>query len=87
MTVLEVAVPDGIGPGDDFVIQFEGLDLSVQCPDGCKAGDAITIDVDVPSQASAQPQVEVVIPDGCLPGMQFTVDFDGRSFDIAVPVS
>ena len=79
-------MPEGVAEGDEFVIEFEGLNLSVQCPSGCGPGDAINIEVDVPDSTSGSPQqVEIIIPDGCFPGMDFTVDYGGRSFDITVP--
>ena len=80
--VVEVEVPDGVSSGEDFLIEFQGMQLSVACPSGCGSGDAISIEVDVPAAA---PQVEVVVPDGCYPGMEFTVEYEGRSFNVAVP--
>ena len=84
---VEVCVPDGIAEGEEFLLEFQGLQLSVACPPGCGPGDAINIEIDVPedSTASAPQQVEVVVPDGCYPGMEFTVEFDGRQFNIGVP--
>ena len=87
LQAVEVTVPDGIAAGDDFLLQFEGLELSVTCPPGCSAGDAIQIEVDVGGSANAeqQEQVEVTVPDGCFPGMTFSVEFGGSTFDVTVP--
>ena len=82
---VEVHVPDGIIGGDDFLLEFQGLQLSVTCPPGCGPGDAIQIEVDVPATADALEQVEVTVPAGCFPGMEFSVDFGGTTFEVMVP--
>ena len=84
--LLEVCVPDGIAAGEEFIIEFAGLSLSVNCPAGCGAGDTIQIEVDAPESAETQQQqVEVVIPEGCFPGSEFAVTFGENEFCIAVP--
>lgn len=89
LQAVEVTVPDGIVAGDDFLLQFEGLELSVTCPSGCSAGDAIQIEVDVAESANAQQQqqeqLEVTVPDGCFPGSTFSVEFGNSTFDVTVP--
>ena len=44
-TTVTVTVPDGVYAGDGFVIEFDGQQLSVTCPDGCGPGDAINLEV------------------------------------------
>ena len=83
MQTVEVYVPDGVAAGDAFVVEYEGQQLTVECPHGCTAGDTINIEIDVPK--SSTQQVEVVIPDGCVPGTDFTVEHAGSSFTITVP--
>jgi len=85
-----VTVPDGIFAGDEFVIEFDGQQLSVVCPDGCQGGDAINLTVpasggDTGGDEGAPPSVTVSVPEGCYPGDEFTVEFDGRSFNVGVP--
>ena len=84
LQAVEVCVPADVLPGQEFMIEYEGLQLSVECPDGCAPGDPITIEIDVPSDSQPQ-QVEIIIPDGCYPGMEFSVEHGGRSFNVAVP--
>ena len=84
MQRVEVTVPDGIGPGDEFIIEYDGRSLSVQCPDGCSAG--MPIELEIPAAAAdTAPPVEVVVPDGCHAGDTFLVEFNGREFDVTVP--
>jgi len=88
---VEVTVPDGIFAGDEFLLEFDGQQLSVVCPDGCQGGDAINLQIpvnDAPAEGAADGapnQVQVVVPEGCYPGDEFTVEFDGQSFNIGVP--
>jgi hypothetical protein len=82
-TEVTVNVPDGVYGGDEFVIEYEGTQLAVVCPDGCRPGDAINLAVELPQPQGSS--VNVAIPDGCLPGDEFTVEFDGQAFNIVVP--
>ena len=88
---VEVTVPEGIFAGDEFLLEFDGQQLSVVCPDGCQGGDAINLQIpvnDAPAEGAADGapnQVQVVVPEGCYPGDEFTVEFDGQSFNIGVP--
>jgi len=79
---VTVNVPAGVYPGEEFTLEYEGTQLSVVCPAGCRPGDAINLTVDMPPAQSA---VNVVVPNGCYPGDDFTVDFNGQTFNIAVP--
>ena len=82
---VEVTVPDGVLPGDSFLLEFDGQQLDVTCPKDCFAGDVISVPVDVPESSGAE-QIDVVLPDGCFPGMEFTVACDdGREFNLLVP--
>jgi FKBP-type peptidyl-prolyl cis-trans isomerase len=42
---VTVIVPDGIHGGDAFMHEYEGTQLSVVCPAGCRAGDVISLTV------------------------------------------
>jgi len=89
-TMVTVTVPDGVHAGHDFIIEYEGTQLTVCCPDGCGPGSDIDLEVPVATGAdaasgAAPTLVDVEIPDGCYPGMEFTVEFDGREFNIVVP--
>ena len=90
-TMVTVNVPDGVYAGNEFVLEYEGQQLSVVCPEGCGPGDEINLEIPAASggagsgDAPPPSTVEVTIPDGCFPGMEFTVDFNGRTFNIAVP--
>jgi hypothetical protein len=45
-SVVEVAVPDGLAPGDSFIVDIaDGRSLDVIVPDGCASGDLLFIDV------------------------------------------
>jgi len=90
-TMVTVTVPDGVYEGQEFIIEYEGQQLAVCCPDGCGPGS--DIDLEVPAapggggnaSGAAPSLVDVEIPAGCYPGTEFTVSFDGREFNIVVP--
>ena len=85
-TTVTVTVPDGINAGDEFVLEYDGQQLSVVCPDGCAGGDEINLEVPAGNGGGGGAQVvEITVPDGCFPGMEFTVAFEGKEFNIAVP--
>lgn len=79
-----MTVPDGVRAGDEFLLEYEGTQLSVICPQGCRSGDSINLQVDLP-ETSESSSVVVVIPDGCYAGDTFTVEHGGASFDVIVP--
>ena len=83
--LVTVTVPDGIGEGQEFVVDYEGQQLMVCCPSGCGPGSDINIEVPTGGGMAPPELVDVAVPDGCLPGMEFTVDFAGTSFNITVP--
>ncbi len=83
MTEVTVTVPDGVYGGDEFTLEYEGTQLAVICPAGCRPGDAINLQIDIPPAQGNT--VNVVVPRGCYPGDEFTVEFDGQAFNIAVP--
>ena len=95
-TVVSVTVPDGVYEGNEFVLEYEGQQLTVTCPGGCGPGSDIDLEVPVGkgsgsgdptgSPTSVLPNlVDVTVPDGCFEGMEFTVEYDGQSFNIVVP--
>ena len=89
--MVAVTVPDGVYEGQEFIMEYEGQQLTVTCPDGCGPGSDIDLEVPLPTGAPAADStappnlVDVTVPDGCFPGMEFTVEFEGRSFNITVP--
>lgn len=67
-TMVTVSVPDGVYEGQEFVLEYEGQQLSVVCPDGCGPGSEINLEIPTPAaegaSAGGSQQVEVVVPDG-----------------------
>jgi hypothetical protein len=89
-TLVTVSIPDGVYEGQEFIIEYEGQQLTVVCPGGCGPGSDIDLEVPTGGSSSADAgappqQVDVTVPDGCFPGDEFTVDFDGQSFNVTVP--
>lgn len=67
---LEVIVPEGLGPGDVFAVNYVPLSaFSVVLPEGYSGG--ATIEVLTPD---AQ-RLAVVVPDGLQPGMEFAITY------------
>jgi len=95
--VIQVAIPDGVGPGEAFLVEFNGTQFDITVPDGCEPGMLIEVEVpggadEPPAEPTAEasgdpaPQlIEVAIPDGVGPGEAFLVEFDGTQFNITVP--
>ncbi|KAL3924056.1 MAG: hypothetical protein SGPRY_004031, partial [Prymnesium sp.] len=95
--VIEVAIPDGVGPGEAFLVEFNGTQFNITAPDGCGPGTLIQVEVpgngeEPPAEANPDaladpaPQlIEVAIPDGVGPGEAFLVEFNGTQFNITVP--
>jgi len=50
--IIEVAIPDGVGPGDEFLVEFDGTQFNIGVPDGC--GPGMMIQVEVPAAAAAE---------------------------------
>jgi hypothetical protein len=89
-TEVTFTVPDGVYAGDEFMLEYNGTELMVLCPDGCGPGDAISLQLDLPQPLEAESgdgpsQVTIVVPAGCYAGDEFTVEFNGQSFNICVP--
>ena len=88
MVAVEVAVPDGCGPGAAFVVTHNDQELEVTVPDGCGPGDLLTVEMPEPAAgaAAAEAPLEVAVPDGCEAGTSFLVELpDGRQIEITVP--
>ena len=79
--VVEVTIPDGILPGEVFLVDNEGFQFDVLCPVGCVPGDIVT--VTPPEQAPVA--VEAVVPAGLQAGDVFLVDHAEQTFEVTVP--
>jgi hypothetical protein len=90
---IRVVAPEGVGPGEQFVVNHNGQRYEVVMPHDASAGDALTISVEqqwrieAPPPASPPPplEVEVVVPEGVDPGDQLLVTHAGQSFHVEVP--
>ena len=86
METVTVTVPDGIYEGQEFLLEYEGQQLAVICPDGCAGGDDIDLEVPIATGGAAAPNlVDVAVPEGCFAGSEFTVTFGDQEFNITVP--
>lgn len=90
---VEIVVPDGLKPGDNFEVEWGGVNYSIAVPDGVRSGQALTIELpaleetgagSAPSQSETT-SVEIVVPDGLSAGDNFEVEWGGVSYSIAVP--
>jgi len=52
---MQVTVPDGIGPGMDFLVNTPAGQMQVTCPDGVSAGGQMIVNVAPVVQATAAP--------------------------------
>lgn len=66
-----IAVPYGVGPGQDLQIELPALEESLRD--------------EVPPATPGMTSVTIVVPDGLLPGQEFAVEWGGLSYNIAVP--
>ena len=96
-TNVIVVVPDGLGPGDDFIIGVEGKEFNVSCPEDAYGG--MEIELMLPSgegdgvehhDDSIAATLVVVVPEECSPGDYFVVTTTGPSgeditFETIVP--
>ena len=46
-TQVEIVVPDGLGPGDAFDVEWGGVNYNIAVPDGCAGGTALNIVPDI----------------------------------------
>jgi len=57
--VIEVGIPDGVGPGDEFLVEFNGTQFNIGVPDGCGPGDMIQVEVPgAAPEPTAEPPAE-----------------------------
>ena len=75
---VSVAVPDGLQPGDVFIVEINGENAEIEVPEGCGPGTSISIPA--PSQ-----EVELTVPDGCKPGDAVAVDVNGKDVEVTIP--
>ena len=45
--IIEVAIPDGVGEGEEFLVEFDGTQFNIAVPEGC--GPGMLIQVEVPA--------------------------------------
>ena len=55
MQQVEVVVPDGVGPGEAFSVEFDGVVMDIICPDDCSAGSAILVEMPAADNRSRAP--------------------------------
>jgi hypothetical protein len=79
MPTLEVAVPEGCLPGDEFTVEWEGTHLAVRVPEDGYAGMLLAVDIQ-PTE-----EVEVMIPEGCFAGDEVKVSHEGTTFFVSIP--
>jgi len=93
-TQVEIVVPDGLGPGDAFDVEWGGVNYNIAVPDGCAGGTALNIELPSLDQAAEPPAadtppgmtaVEIVVPEGLGPGDAFDVEWGGVNYNIVVP--
>ena len=93
-TSVTITVPDGVGPGEEFAVEWGGLSYNIAVPHGVGPGQELQIDLpaleeslreEAPPAAPGMTSVTIVVPDGLLPGQEFAVEWGGLSYNIAVP--
>eukprot|EP00966_Prymnesium_polylepis_P073973 1716562-Prymnesium_polylepis.1 len=91
MTLLQVVIPDGVEPGQQFTVEAGGCEWTVTSP--CQPGTLVNLDLPLEAgvddgQAVEQPTgvVEVAVPEGVGPGDSFLVEaMHGLQFSVVVP--
>ena len=63
MQQVGVVVPDGVGPGEAFSVEFDGVVMDIICPDDCSAGSAILVEMPAADNRSDPPTPEPPLPD------------------------
>ena len=94
-TNVIVVVPDGLGPGDDFIISVDEREFNVSCPEDAYGG--MEIELMLPGEGDGTEHsadntgtLLVVVPEECGPGDCFVVSTTGPSgedisFETIVP--
>eukprot|EP00931_Biecheleriopsis_adriatica_P055707 TRINITY_DN3299_c0_g1_i1.p1 TRINITY_DN3299_c0_g1~~TRINITY_DN3299_c0_g1_i1.p1 ORF type:complete len:4070 (+),score=1032.51 TRINITY_DN3299_c0_g1_i1:109-12318(+) len=81
--IIQVAVPEGVAPGESFIAEVNGVDLEVVVPEGSKPGNMITIGM----QNEPTDNYKVKVPSGLTPGDTFTTVVSGELVEVGVPQS
>lgn len=55
---VELVVPDGVTAGTMFTVEFNGTNYDIACPDGCRPGDAIVVELPADDATTAPPPTE-----------------------------
>ena len=86
MVVMQVVIPDGVGPGDSFLVAAGRQEFSVAVPPGCLPGMPLEVDLPVEAEPESAALLEVAVPDGVGPGESFLVEaMHGLQFSVVVP--
>jgi len=56
--LVDIAVPDGTGPGSEVTIEAEGVTFTVVVPDGLFPGDIFTVEVPQPETPAGESKTE-----------------------------
>jgi len=58
---VDVVVPDGCYPGDQFFVEHEGTQFCVDVPDGCGPGSSMQVEVPLASDAAGPSESRAVV--------------------------
>ena len=72
-TQVEIVVPDGLGPGDAFDVEWGGVNYNIAVPDGCAGGTALNIDLPSLDQPAATEPPPPIAEEPCT-NMKFKPD-------------
>ena len=89
MPAIAVQVPAGVGPGQQFLVEYAGQRIGVTVPPGVAAGQQIQVQAPEPPAAGAGGgdtiQVDVEVPPGVQAGQQIEVQTPGGRVRVAIP--
>ena len=77
MQQMQVAVPDGVKPGEQFQVNTPAGPMAVTCPSGVSSGDQMI--VNVPAAAAAPAAQVMARPQGASPQVDALVESLART--------